>query len=259
MGLAMVDDTTRYRRDWLTQRALPPVVRLPQARFWPAPNGIRAVMGTVPGVGIEQVTKMAPHLANVWGCVRVDVAQVGPGQLQLRGWLSDPLGCAWNVSPNGEALLDWMLHVGIDDEGRQVHVPLSNLSELTVAGIPGTGKTSLQRWWLAQLAPHPGVQMAVLDGKVSEPGDGDYGQVLGRCFAASGDDLKEANSVLEGLWKSMRDRSAWLREHRGSAQFWEHGPTPDCPLVLVVVDESLTFVTASLRPTKSGATVTSGI
>jgi S-DNA-T family DNA segregation ATPase FtsK/SpoIIIE len=207
-------------------------------------------MSTVPGVGIDEVTKMAPHLANAWGCIRVDVMQLSPGQLQLRGFTSDPLGNAWNIMPDGQALQNWMLHVGIADEGQQVHLPLCNLSGITVAGIPGTGKTSLQRWWLAQLAPHPAVQVAVLDGKVSEPADGDYGQLLGRCFAASGDDLKEANGVLEGLWKAMRDRSAWLREHRGSAQFWEHGPTHDCPLVLVVVDESHTFVTTAAKADK---------
>ena len=55
-----------------------------------------------------------------------------------------------------------------------------------IAGGPGTGKTSLQRWWLCQLAPHPAVQIAVLDGKVFDPADGDYGLLLSRCFAAAG-------------------------------------------------------------------------
>ena len=113
--------------------------------------------------------------------------------------------------------------------------------------MPGTGKTSLQRWWLCQLAPHPAVQIAVLDGKVSDPADGDYGLLLPRCFAAAGDDLADANQLLEGLWQAMRARSAWLRANRGTAQFWDHGPTVDCPLVAVVVDESHTFVTGASR------------
>lgn len=131
-----------------------------------------------------------------------------------------------------------------------MYLPLSNLSGVTVAGVPGTGKTSLQRWWLCQLAAHPSVQVAVLDGKVSDPADGDYGQLLSRCFAATGDDLQGANGLLEGLWKAMRARSAWLRANRGTAQFWEHGPTGDCPLVVVVVDESHTFVTAAAKADK---------
>lgn len=248
IGLAIVDDTTRHRRSWWTGHAIPPTTVIPRIQFWAAPGGIRAVMHTLAGVGLEQVTKAAGHLANAWGCVRVDVTQVGPGQLQLRGYLTDPLAQPWHIRPDGRALTDWHLHVGVDDEAGQVYLPLSNLSGVTVAGIPGTGKTSLQRWWLCQLAAHPAVQVAVLDGKVSDPADGDYGQLLGRCFAATGDGLTEANRALEQLWRAMRDRSAWLRTNRGTAQFWELGPTEDCPLVLVVVDESHTFVTAAAKP-----------
>jgi S-DNA-T family DNA segregation ATPase FtsK/SpoIIIE len=116
-----------------------------------------------------------------------------------------------------------------------------------VAGVPGTGKTSLQRWWLCQLAPHPAVQIAVVDGKVSDPVDGDYGLLLPRCFDGAGDDLNDANQLLGRLHTLMRSRSAWLRAHRGTAQFWEHGPTEDCPLVVVLVDESHTFVTGASR------------
>ncbi len=247
LGLVLVDDTTRHRHEWWTGRSLPPVVRVPNIRFEPAPHGLRAWMGTLPGVGVDQVTKAAGHLANTWGCLRVDVIQHAPGLLLLRGFLSDPLASAWSVTPNGRPLADWRLHVGIDDEANQLHLPLANLSGITVAGVPGTGKTSLQRWWLCQLAPHPAVQIAVLDGKVSNPEDGDYGLLLPRCFAAAGDDLSDANRLLGQLYESMRSRSAWLRAIRGSAQFWDHGPTTDCPLVLVCVDESHTYVTGSTR------------
>jgi S-DNA-T family DNA segregation ATPase FtsK/SpoIIIE len=204
-------------------------------------------MHTLPGVGLDQVTKMAGHLANAWGCLRVDVTQHSPGLLLLRGVVNDPLAGAWDVTPNGQPLMDWQLHVGIDDEANHITLPLGNLSGVTVAGVPGTGKTSLQRWWFCQLAPHPAVQIAVLDGKVSDPTDGDYGLLLARCFAAAGDDLHAANDLLEHLWRAMRDRSAWLRNHRGTAQFWDIGPTMDCPLVTVIVDESHTFVTGASR------------
>jgi DNA segregation ATPase FtsK/SpoIIIE, S-DNA-T family len=247
LGLVLVDDTTRHRREWWTGRALPPVVRVPAIRFEPAPNGLRAWMGTVPGVGLEQVTKMAGHLANAWGCVRVDVDQRSPGQLLLRGFVIDPLGRAWQITPNGRALVDWRLHVGFGDEANHVYLPLANLSGMTIAGVPGTGKTSLQRWWLCQLAPHPAVQIAVLDGKVSNPDDGDYGLLRPRCFAAVGDDLNDANQLLDELWRIMRARSAWLRANRGTAQFWDTGPTADCPLVVVIVDESHTYVTGASK------------
>ena len=162
----------------------------PRIRFETAPCGLRAWMRTLPGVGLDQVTKMAGHLANAWGCLRVDVTQHSPGLLLLRGFVNDPLAKAWHVTPNGQPLADWQLHVGIDDEANHIVLPLANLSGITIAGVPGTGKTSLQRWWLCQLAPHPAVQIAVLDGKVSDAADGDYGLLLPRCFAAAGDDLR---------------------------------------------------------------------
>jgi S-DNA-T family DNA segregation ATPase FtsK/SpoIIIE len=247
LGLALVDDTTRHRRHWLTHEVLPPVVRIPAIRFEALQNGLRAWMHTLPGVGIEQVTKAAGHLANAWGCVRVDVTQHSPGLLCLRGFVSDPLVGVWKVQPTGDPLTEWNLHVGRDDEGEQVYLPLANLSGITVAGVPGTGKTSLQRWWLCQLAPHPAVQIAFFDGKVSEPYLGDYGPLSERCFAVAGDDLSEANQLLERLWRTMRARSSWLREVRGSSQFWDHAPDPQCPLVVIIVDESHTYVTGASR------------
>jgi S-DNA-T family DNA segregation ATPase FtsK/SpoIIIE len=247
LGLVLVDDTTRHRREWWSGRTLPPLVRIPQVRFETAPCGLRAWMRTLPGVGLDQVAKMADHLANAWGCLRVDVRQHSPGMLLVRGFVHDPLAEAWHVTPNGQALAHWQLHVGIDDEANHIVLPLANLSGVTVAGVPGTGKTSLQRWWLCQLAPHPAVQIAVLDGKVSDSIDGDYGLLLPRCFAAAGDDLGDAHDLLEQLWRAMRARSAWLRANRGTAQFWDVGPTVDCPLVVVIIDESHTFVTGASR------------
>jgi S-DNA-T family DNA segregation ATPase FtsK/SpoIIIE len=130
-------------------------------------NGPRAGMRTLPGVGVDQVTKMSGHLANTWGCVRVDVAQHSPGMLFLSGYLTDPLASAWHLTPDSQALKNWRLHVGVDDQAEQEHLPLTNLSGMTIAGVPGTGETSLQRWWLCQLAPHLTVQIGVLDRHLS--------------------------------------------------------------------------------------------
>jgi S-DNA-T family DNA segregation ATPase FtsK/SpoIIIE len=76
-------------------------------RFGPAANGLRAWMRTAPGVGLDQVAKMAGHLANAWGCPRVDVTPHSPGPLLLRGFLRDPPGTAWAVTPIGQPLVDW--------------------------------------------------------------------------------------------------------------------------------------------------------
>ena len=201
LGLVLVDDTTRHRHEWWTGRTLPPVVRIPDIRFEPAPHGLRAWMRTVPGVGLDQVTKTAGHLANAWGCLRVDVTQHSPGLLLLRGFVRDPLATAWHGHPQRPAA--W--RTGSCTSASTTRPTRSacrwpTCPGITVAGVPGTGKTSLQRWWLCQLAPHPAVQIAVLDGKVSDPADGDYGLLLPRCFAAAGDDLEDANRLLGQLY-----------------------------------------------------------
>ena len=248
LGLVLVDDTTRHRREWWSGRTLPPLtVRVPQIRFETAPCGLRAWMRTLPGVGLDQVTKMADHLANAWGCLRVDVTQHSPGLLLLRGFVNDPLAEAWHVTPNGQPLADWQLHVGIDDEANHVILPLANLSGVTIAGVPGTGKTSLQRWWLCQLAPHPAVQTAVLDGKVSDPADGDYGLLLPRCFAAAGDDCGRPTTSWSSCGRPCGpvppgcEPSEVLRSSGTSA------PPSTAPWSLVIVDESHTFVTGASR------------
>jgi hypothetical protein len=87
----LVDDTTRHRYDWWTHRTLPPVVRIPDLRVEPALHGLRAWMRTVPGVGLDQVAKASQHLANGWGCLRVDVTQPSPGLLLLLGVVRVPL------------------------------------------------------------------------------------------------------------------------------------------------------------------------
>ena len=128
-----------------------------------------------------------------------------------------------------------------------MHLPLANLSGITVAGVPGTGKTSLQRWWLCQLAPHPAVQIAVLDGKVSDPADGDYGPLLARCFAAAGDDLADANQLLGRALAGHAGPLGVAAGQPGHRPVLGAGPTVDCPLVLVIVDESHTYVTGASR------------
>ncbi len=77
----------------------------------------------------------------------------------------DPLAERYEVRPSGVPADLGALHIGRDEWGEEVALSLSNLSGITVGGLPGYGKTSLVGHWFAQLAPSPAVQFAVLDGK----------------------------------------------------------------------------------------------
>jgi hypothetical protein len=46
--------------------------------------------------------------------------------------------------------------------------------------------------------PHPTAQIVALDGKVSDPADGDYGLLLPRCFAAAANDLDDRDQTGQG-------------------------------------------------------------
>lgn len=231
-------------------RSRTPRLHTPAAVFDRTVHGLQAEVRTVPGVDLERVQAQAGHLANVWGCCRVDVRQSAPGRLTVTGLVRDPLSRPLEVIPSGLPLEGWRLRVGVDEDGQEVTLDLANLSGITVAGVPGAGKTSLMRWWLCQLFPHPAVKIAVLDGKVADPVDGDYGPMLDRCAAAAGDGLDDANRVLSWLYETMRARSGWLRHHRGTSQFWDDGPSVDCPLIVTVVDESHTYVSGASRKDK---------
>jgi hypothetical protein len=63
----------------------------PRAVIRPDAYGLVAKVKTVPGVGRAQFEDAAPFIADYWRCVRVQVAQVKPGRLIVRGLRVDPL------------------------------------------------------------------------------------------------------------------------------------------------------------------------
>lgn len=219
----------------LHRRPVPAVVVYPQLRVRVDRYGIVALAQTLPGVGLERYQKATDHLANAWGVPRVEASQGGPGWVQLRGLLSDPL-LERHVRPSVERPDG--LYLGRDEMLEDVWLDLPGLSGIKVGGLPGYGKTLLVMGLAAQLAIHPGVQVVVLDGKTSDPANGDWGELLPRVAAASGDDPVEANGILRALVDELKQRPGRLRATTGSNRFWKHGPTPEVPLIVLIVDES---------------------
>jgi S-DNA-T family DNA segregation ATPase FtsK/SpoIIIE len=66
---------------------------------------VAATVRTVPGVGRKEAERAAPHLANYWRCVRVQVSQPAPGRLLLRGLRRDPLALPL---PMDQVPLTWL-------------------------------------------------------------------------------------------------------------------------------------------------------
>ncbi|QDO41182.1 cell division protein FtsK [Streptomyces sp. RLB3-17] len=223
-------------------KPIKPRVLIPALRVKHDAYGVIARANCLPGVGLEQFQRAAPHLADAWRCTRVAVTQDKPGQLLIRGVRLDPLKFPTEHHPTGEVpdeTARWDL--GLDEYAQPVSVNLTQVPGVTVAGLPGFGKTSLVNRLLSDWAPSCAVQFACADGKVSAAYEGDYADWVQRMFAFVGDDLEEANRLFRRLVELRRARSASVRMVLGVKSIWDIGPSDRWPLVVLIVDEAHTY------------------
>jgi S-DNA-T family DNA segregation ATPase FtsK/SpoIIIE len=227
------------------QRKGVPKVLVPRIRIQADQYGLIVTAKTRAGVGLDEWQAHAQHLADAWGCTRVVVTQAQPGRILVRAVRLDPLTVPTTWVPSGavptaDDLRSWQL--GRDEYAEQVALRLANVPGLCVAGLPGSGKTSIINGFVARYAPSPAVQFAVLDGKAA----GDYDDVTGRLHAHLGDDLSAANELLRRLVDLRRRRAAVIRDPdyaggMGVRNFWTVGPTDTWPLVVLIIDEAHTY------------------
>ncbi|MGW2826339.1 FtsK/SpoIIIE domain-containing protein [Streptomyces sp. NPDC001443] len=223
-------------------RPIKPRVLIPALKVTHDAYGVIARARCLPGVGLHQFQKAAPHLADAWRCTRVAVTQDRPGRVLIRGVRLDPLKFPTEHHPTGEEpdeTARWDL--GVDEYAQPVSVDLAQVPGVTVAGLPGFGKTSLVNRLLSDWAPSPAVQFACADGKVSAAHEGDYADWVQRMFAFVGDDLEEANKLFRRLVELRRARSASVRSVLGVKSMWDLGPSESWPLVVLIIDEAHTY------------------
>lgn len=254
LGLAYID---QHRRAKWRSRLIPGStsaqvvedrrrrLRYPRARIRPTRHGLTATLRTIPKVGRAEVDAVAEHLADAWHCARVQVTQARPGRLTLVGLRRDPLTealpmCACPPGLYGPALgapaRPWSLYLGRDTAHADRWADLTDLAGVTVAGLPGKGKSNLLACWLAQLAPLP-VQFALLDGKADE-----FAAWRDRAWLHCGDDLAHAAEVLDQACMVLDDRLGRVTADTGHRNGWRQGPTEDWPLAVTVLDECQSFL-----------------
>ncbi|MFD4142941.1 hypothetical protein [Streptomyces sp. NPDC058572] len=218
-------------------RVLTPVLKVKPDRF-----GVVVRANCLPKVSLEEFRKAAPYLADAWRCTRVSVMPDGPGQVVIRGVRVDPLLTRTEHVPTGAVpakAATW--HVGVDEYAQPVSVDLSEVPGVTVAGLPGFGKTSLINRLVCDWAPSPAIQIVGFDGKVSKAHEGDYADLVKRMFAFVGDDLEAANTLFNRLVGLRRARCSSIRAVLGVKSMWDVGPSAAWPLVVVIIDEAHTY------------------
>jgi len=245
LGLVLVDRTTSRLPMSKVAAAGKPRYVVPKMRVRPDQYGVIVDARTVPGVGLQEWQKAACYLADEWRAVRVAVTQPKPGRIRVRAVRRDPLTTQTRYAPDPETLTApndlSSVPIGTDEYAEPVSIRLSGVSGIGIYGLPGYGKTSLINGLITRLSPHPAVQFIGLDGKTSEPEEGDYGDVAERFALLVGDDLEQANKVLGELVEFRRARARSIRTLLGVKNVWHVGFTPDWPLLLIIIDEAHTY------------------
>ncbi|MFJ2649654.1 cell division protein FtsK [Streptomyces sp. NPDC087420] len=244
-GLTVTDKTPGLLAQITASKDSPapaPRVLTPRIKVKPDRFGVVVRAKTLPKVGLEEYQKSARFLADAWRCTRVSVLPDGPGRVVIRGVRSDPLTTPTTHRPTGLPPVDltrWEL--GIDEYAAKVCVSLANVPGVTVAGVPGAGKTSGVNKFVCDFAPSASVQFVTADGKVSRASEGDYADLVKRMFAFCGDDLDEANALFKRLVELRKRRSATIRDVLGVKNMWHVGPSPQWPLTVLIIDEAHTY------------------
>ena len=222
-------------------------VKAPRLRIKSDDFGVIVSASTLPGVGLDEWQKNADHLANAWGAVRVTVGQERPGRIRVRAVHRDPLRESTTWEPAGEepTELDWSSwFVGRDEYAQDARLPIKNVPAMTLAGLPGSGKTSLVGGLLlARYGVSRRVALVLADGK----GGGDYSDWAPRAARYVEDDQEAARDLfrsLEELRLARQKRITLAPElgGLGTRNFWNVGPTEAWPLVVTIIDESHTFL-----------------
>ncbi|MET8177439.1 FtsK/SpoIIIE domain-containing protein [Streptomyces sp. NPDC005336] len=241
-GLSVTDKTPPAVVVSVDGKVPKPRVLVPKIKVRADRYGVMVRAACLPKVSLAEFQRAAPYLADAWRCTRVSVLPDTPGQLVIRGVRVDPLIVPTEHIPTGEVPEELALwHLGMDEYAQPVSVSLSDVPGVTVAGLPGFGKTSLVNRFICDTAPSAAIQYAVADGKVTSSHEGDYADLAHRMFAFVGDDLEDANALFKRLVKLRRDRSASIRALLGVKNMWHVGPSETWPLTVLIVDEAHTY------------------
>lgn len=131
----------------------------------------------------------------------------------------------------------------VDSVGETQSVSFKNVSGMTVAGVPGSGKTAGLTSFLLPVALSPDVELAIIDGK----GGHDWAAYKPICGYYSNEDenLEALRDYLLTAVEDMRERVQTNPEKLGVANFWsaslEQRRAAGLKHKIIVIDECQNF------------------
>lgn len=227
----------------------PKAAHHPLALVYPTRAGVTVRARTVASVSRLEVERQLDHFANHWRVQRVALSQPRPGSLVLRGLRRDPLTAplaladapAGTYSGAGDLR---RLYLGRSEAGLNQWVTVEGNTALTIAGVPGSGKSETANGLLLQIAPSPAAQFATADGKSPRDG-GDYEVWRPRAWRTCSDDRQQVAGMLAEAVEVMRERLAVVEQMTGGRNAWHAGPSPEFPLLVIVLSECQRYLDAS--------------
>lgn len=237
LGLYQTDQAASAGGEMLMLRSRERIL-IPRIAVAPKVNGVVVEVKTVGRVGLPEFDRVADDLANAWQVRYVTASPGRPGYLRLRITLRDGLRQRTVLAVSPDAPVDlrcWQL--GHDRELEPVTIRTSDVSGIAAGGLSGFGKTVLVRTRFARLAPSPLVQFALIDGKDYELED-----LVPRAWLHAGASIEDAHAVVKKVHTLMVERRQCIRGVLGRKNFWDGDPAVYWPLVLLIMDESHTYL-----------------
>lgn len=167
----------------------------------------------------EDIINRLNENIDKYGVKRIVKAEDDNAWLKILMFKTDPLRknqTIWEPQPLDEEKM--RVTCAVNSVGEAQSISFKNTSGMTVAGVPGSGKTGGLTSFLLPVALSENVELSVIDGK----GGHDWAEYKPICSYYSNDDedLQAMKDYLEAAVEDMRERVQTMPAKLGVANFW---------------------------------------
>ena len=192
----------------------------------------------------EDIINRLNENIDKYGVKRIVKAEDDNAWLKILMFKADPLKenqTIWEPQPLDEEKM--RVTCAVNSVGDPQSISFKNTSGMTVAGVPGSGKTGGLTSFLLPVALSENVELSVIDGK----GGHDWAEYKPICSYYSNDDedLQAMKNYLEAAVEDMRERVQTMPAKLGVANFWsasiERRRAAGLKHKIIVIDECQNF------------------